>query len=329
MKPGIRSFWLLAALVLACAAARAPGAPRLADQVQIAGKEYVRVSDWAKAHDLEGRWLKRDETLQLANRSTKFVLQLDSREAEVNGVKFWLCFPLAERDGAVYLARLDLQTTLQPLVSPPKNRPGAAIKTVCLDPGHGGNDPGFCVGSRQEKKYTLLLALEVRDQLSRLGFNVVLTRSRDVRVELSARPEFARQHNADLFVSLHFNSAGSSPGSVRGAEVYCLTPAGAPSTNARGEGGGAGSFAGNRSNDKNLFLACQLQRALCKGLVEDRGVKRARFEVLRNAAMPAVLIEAGFLSHPAEGRRIAEAGYRRQLARAITEGLLAYKGAVE
>ena len=131
-------------------------------------------------------------------------------------------------------------------------------------------------------------------------------------------------------MSLHFNAAPTSASTVRGAEVYCLTPAGAPSTNAQGEGAGAGWFAGNRFNEKNMFLAYQVQKSLTKNLaVEDRGVHRARFAVLRDAAMPAVLIEGGFMSHPVEGRKIFEAAYRREMARAIVGGLLAYKRQVE
>jgi N-acetylmuramoyl-L-alanine amidase len=73
-----------------------------------------------------------------------------------------------------------------------------------------------------------------------------------------------------------------------------------------------------------------MQKALTRNLsVEDRGVRRARFAVLRDAVMPAVLIEAGFMSHPAEGRKIFTAAYRQKMARAIVEGLLAYKRAVE
>jgi len=133
-----------------------------------------------------------------------------------------------------------------------------------------------------------------------------------------------------LFISLHFNAAESARSSVQGAEVYCLTPAGATSTNAHGEGNGEGSFPGNRHNDQNLILAYQVQKALTRNLtVEDRGVRRARFAVLRDAVMPAVLIEAGFLSHPVEGRQILSAAYRQRIARAIVEALLAYKRAIE
>ena len=210
-----------------------------------------------------------------------------------------------------------------------RNQPGAKVRTVCLDPGHGGKDPGNEVGSNQEKQHTLLLAKEVRAQLARAGLKVTLTRSTDSFVELPARPELAKRRSADLFVSLHFNAAEAGRSTVQGAEVYCLTPAGASSTNARGEGNGGGWFPGNRHNEQNLYLAYQVQKALTRNLaVEDRGVRRARFAVLRDAVMPAVLIEAGFLSHPVEGRQIVSCGVspensarnRRRIARLQTGG---------
>src|SRR5258705_10751 len=103
------------------------------------------------------------------------------------------------------------------------------------------------------------------------------------------------------------NSAPSSASTVRGAEGYCSAPPGAPSRNGYGEGASAGFFPGNRFNDRNVYLAYLLQKSLTKGPgAEDRGVHRARFVVLRDATMPAVLIEGGFLSHPVEGRNIAD-----------------------
>jgi N-acetylmuramoyl-L-alanine amidase len=329
MKSGVGCV-LISIGLLAEGAGLTAGAAARSGALQIAGKEYVRMGDWARANDFEMRWLKRDETAQLSKGSSKFLFTMDSREAQLNGVAAWLSFPAVQRNGSIYLSQLDLQTTLQPILSPPKNRPGTRIIRICLDPGHGGKDPGYRVGSNQEKKYVLLLAQELRDQLTRAGFTVTLTRNTDEFIELPVRADLARRRNADLFVSLHFNAAPSSASTVRGAEVYCLTPAGASSTNARGEGGGAGWFAGNRNNDKNMFLAYQLQKSLTRNLgAEDRGVHRARYAVLRDAVMPAVLIEAGFMSHPVEGKKIFDPAYRRQMAKSIVDGLLAYKQAVE
>jgi len=320
-------FLLLAVAGLLSWAIPAPAAPP-PESLKVAGKEYVRLTDWAKSNGLRARALSKDMT-ELSSASVRFRFTADSRESRVNGVGLWLCFPAVLHHGTFYLSRLDLQTTVKPLLFPPKKN-GGELKSICLDAGHGGNDPGNCVGPFQEKKFTLLLAQEVRQQLQRAGLRVSLTRSKDSTVDLPMRSELARKSNADLFVSLHFNSVPTSRTVVQGAEVYCLTPVGASSTNARGEGSNAGWCSGNRNNDDNIFLAYQIQKALTKNpSVNDRGVRRARFAVLRDAEMPAVLIEAAFMSHPEEGKKIFDAAYRKQLARRIVDGVLAYKQAVE
>jgi N-acetylmuramoyl-L-alanine amidase len=330
----LRPFLLVALALGAGAAECLGGAARAAEPVRIAGHEYERLADWAKANDFAMSWVRRDETVQLSNAATKLLLQIRVPEAQINGVKVRLLFPLVQQNEGVLISQMDVQSTLRPVIFPPRERPGSRIASICLDPGHGGKDPGFIVGSSQEKRFTLLLAQELRDQLKRAGWKVTLTRATDAKVDLPARPELASRRKADLFLSLHFNAAEVSPGSVQGAEVYCLTPAGAPSSNAGGEGAEserrAGGFAGNRHNDQNLLLAYQLQKALTRGLgVEDRGVHRARFVVLRDATIPAALVEAGFMSHPVEGRKILTAAYRREIAQAIVGGLAAYKRIVE
>jgi len=297
---------------------------------RIGAVDYVRFTEWAKLQGLQAAWLKRDETLQLTNRSTRIQLRLDSREAYYNGIQLWLLYPLARRDGQIYLARNDVDNTFRPLLSPPRNDPGRKVKTICLDAGHGGKDPGNRVARRAEKDYTLKLGEELRDQLQKAGYKVVFTRTTDKFIELSERANLARQRGADLFVSLHFNAAGAGKNEARGSEVYALTPAGAASTNARGEGASAKTYSGNRNDSKNLLLAYQIQRSLVHGLKSmDRGVRRARFEVLREATMPAVLIEAGFLTHPTEGAKVFTVDYRKKIAQSITEGIKAYQKTVE
>ena len=270
-------------------------------------------------------------TLQLSNRWARLGFSGDprqaTRQAAVNGIAIWLCFPLVYRDGNPCISRLDLDDTLAPLISPPATIAGRHVATICLDPGHGGKDPGFEIGTKAEKNFTLLLAREVRDQLRRAGFRVILTRDTDASVPLENRPALAGKRHADLFLSFHFNSAGPQHPDVSGVETYCLTPAGAPSTNAGGEGDSR-PCPGNRNNAENLRLAYELQRALTRDLpADDRGIKRARYQVLREAAMPAALIEGGFMSNPAESKRIFNATYRRQMAQAIVKGILAWQGA--
>ena len=320
-------WWVFA---LAGAAAFAQSSANRAERLNVAGKEYVRLSNWARANNFEFRSVKKDEIAQLTRGASRLVFNEDSKQAEINGINLSLSFPILARNGGLYIAQLDLQTALHPLLFPPKNNASSKIRTICLDPGHGGKQTGTLDGSRQEKKYTLLLAQELRDQLVRAGLRVNLTRTTDTLIDLPVRPDMARRRGADLFISLHFNGASSSKNEVKGIEVYCLTPAGASSTNARGEGAGAGPMPGNRNNEKNMFLAYQVHKSLVKSLpTEDRGVRRARFAVLRDAQMPAVLIEGGYMSHPSESKKISDPAYRRQMAHAIVDGLLAYKRQVD
>ncbi len=332
MKIALRIF-ICSLLLLTAPPATVGAAARRGERSRPASRQYVRLGDWARANEFAIRWLERDRTLQLSNRWMRLVFNVDprqdSRKAWINGVEVWLAFPLIAQNGTVHIAQLDLEKTLAPVMSPPANPPGIRVRTICLDAGHGGNDPGFRVGSSEEKRHTLLLAQEVRDQLKRAGFSVTLTRTTDVKVPLELRPELARRRAADLFVSLHFNASEEARNQVRGVEVYCCTPAGATSFNAGGEGDTRWVPA-NRNDDKNMLLAYELQKSIVKNLqANDRGVKRARFKVLREAAMPAVLIEAGFLSHPVEGKKIADPAYRRQMAQAIVGGIVAYRQKVK
>jgi len=295
---------------------------------RIRDTEYVRITEWARWQGLQARWIKREETLSLTNAAAKIQFEVSSREARYNGIQLWLLHPLASRGGEVYISKLDIDATFRPLLAAPRNDTGKRVKVICLDAGHGGRDPGNRAFGRQEKDLTLKLAAELKGQLERAGFKVVFTRTSDRFVELTSRADLARKRGADLFVSLHFNGA-SSP-EARGSEVFSMTPVGAASTNARGEGAGSGSYPGNRNNSKNLLLAYQIQKSLVRTLgCEDRGVRRARFEVLREATMPAALIEAGFLSNPVEGKKVFTEEYRRKMARAITEGIISYKRVVE
>ena len=153
-----------------------------------------------------------------------------------------------------------------------------------------------------------------------------MTRTNDKFVELPERPLLASRRGADLFVSLHYDTMA---GGTHGVEVFCMTPAGMSSSD---QGGGRSSLpaeAGNTNDDRNVLLGYQLQKSITHGLpLEDIGLKRARFEVLRLARMPAVLVEGGFMSNAEEAKNIYDAAFRKRMARAIVAGIVAYKQAV-
>jgi N-acetylmuramoyl-L-alanine amidase len=294
------------------------------------GHSYVPVADWAQANGLKIAWLHRGEELAVANHNLRALFIVDSADAEINGVAVRLCFPIASSHGTPLISQLDADKTLRPFLYPPRTAGTHKISTICLDPGHGGRDTGNRVGSHNEKTYTLALAQELRDQLLSAGFHVFLTRNDDSYVDLPLRPAQANQRGADLFVSLHFNATQTGVNDVSGPETYCITPVGASSSNSEGEGAGYGQTPANHNELKSLVLAAQTQKSLVKNLgANDRGVRRARFAVLRDALMPAILIEGGYMTHPLEGARIFDAGYRRLMAKAIVQGILAYQKALQ
>jgi N-acetylmuramoyl-L-alanine amidase len=300
----------------------------------INGQTYVPLAEWASANGFHGYTDGHGKEFTLSSDMAHLVFEVDSAQAEINGGNVRLSFPIASQKGLPYISELDIRTAIRPLIYPQKASL-RKVTTICLDPGHGGKDSGNRVGTgllaHNEKTYTLDLALELRRQLEKLGFTVILTRSKDVYVPLPSRPALANQRGADLFVSLHFNASQVDRGSVAGPETYCITPAGAKSSNDHGEssefGGIAdtGSTVANQNEQKSLLLAYEMEKSLVQNLhAEDRSVRRARFAVLRDTMMPAILIEGGYMTNPTEGRKIYDPAYRQQMAAAIVKGILNY-----
>ena len=294
------------------------------------GREYVALGDVAKVFGLKGL-VGRDRAVTLTSSQVRVRLTVDSREAEVQGVKYWLSAPPALHGQQVWLPAIDVVKTFDPLL----RRTGLAaswpLHTVVLDPGHGGPDQGaHAQNGLSEKSLTLDLARRVRALLEQKGYNVVLTRNDDRETPLDSRSALARTRKADLFVSMHFNSATPST-EPRGAETFCLTPTGTQSTSTKSATLSAAdfvTFSGNRFDNDNVVLAHCIQQSLVgrTGAVE-RGVKRARFEVLKDLTCPGVLVECGFLSNAADTRLIGQSSYREKLAAAILVGIETYKNA--
>src|SRR5207244_12519536 len=133
-------------------------------------------------------------------------------------------FSIRVYNGRLMIQRTDLSTLIEPILFP-KHLPGdRKVRIVAIDPGHGGKDPGYQIGSHQEKKYTLLLARQVQDLLEEAGIGTMLTRRSDTYVERPERADLARGAKADVFVSLHYNTAADT--SARGIETYAVTPFG-------------------------------------------------------------------------------------------------------
>jgi N-acetylmuramoyl-L-alanine amidase len=165
--------------------------------------------------------------------------------------------------------------------------------TVVLDAGHGGIDKGARgVDGSLEKKYALDTAKRVERGLKRKGYRVIMTRKGDYFVPLPTRAAISNRTRGSVFVSIHYNWARSA---ASGTETFYFSP-------------------------KSYPLAASIQRELAK-FTNNRGVKTARFHVLRNNSRPAVLVELGFLSSTSDARRIRSSSYRQKLADAVVRGI--------
>lgn len=235
--------------------------------------------------------------------------------------------------GEVELAITPPATTADEAVRP--------LRTVVIDPGHGGADTG-AVGRQgiMEKDVNLAVARELKQYLERQGdLKVVLTRQRDESLDLDARAEAANVAGGDLFLSLHCNSWFDDQ--AMGFETYFLSPASSDWTRSVEAAENGEPAAGREPGDiefivwelvQNRFITRSsqfaefLQARACVDLgLPDRGVRQAGFRVLVGAYMPAVLVEMGFLSHATEELQLGERGYQRRLARAIGEAVLAFR----
>ena len=252
------------------------------------------------------------------------VLDIGSREATWNGTEINLGFAPQFIDDEVFIYGLDLQKNLEPLLLGPPLTFGNHV--IVIDPGHGGSNVGThsVLDGRYEKEFTLDWALRLAPLLEANGWKVFLTHTSDSTVSNADRVVFAEAHHADMFISLHFNSTSDRDARTGGLETYCITPTGLPSTLTRGFADPWSERLPNNAFDaQNLQLAAQIQTVLLRATdMEDRGVQRARFmEVLRGQKRPAILIEAGYLSNPAEAEKIESAGFRQQLAEAVATAL--------
>jgi N-acetylmuramoyl-L-alanine amidase len=296
-------------------------------EVSVPATAWASLESWAEAHDLSPPQRLDDSPVAAYTISSKngtMELEIGSREATWNGIEITLGFAPQFIDGEISLQGLDFQKNLQPLLcTPPLTfSPG---QTIVIDPGHGGSNVGThsVLDGRFEKEFTLDLAKRLKPLLEQDGWKVLLTRESDTYVTNSSRVVFANAHQADLFISLHFNS-GSPDTTQAGLETYCLTPTGEPSTVTRNYADPWNENLPNNSFDtQNLQLAVRLHEALLhRTQMHDRGVRRARFiEVLRGQKRPAILIEAGYLSNPNEATRIENPDYRQKLAEIIAAAL--------
>jgi N-acetylmuramoyl-L-alanine amidase len=299
--------------------------------VAIGGQDHVELSPFLQRYGLQPSWIETGKQQRFSSAWTKLDFVADSREITFNGRRVFMGAGTVLREGALWIDRIDAEKLLAPLLRPQTFRDSARpVRRIVIDPGHGGRDGGTSNAALklQEKIFTLDVAERLGGILGQQGFEVVQTRTDDRYLSLAERATQARVAKADLFVSLHFNAAGRAQ--VHGVETYVMTPQHQRSTSSSQPDPSDQKFEpGNTHDAWNVVLGMQVHHALLDATKPfDRGLKRARFAVLRLAECPAVLVEAGYLSNEAEARKIASRAYRSEIAQAVATGIVAYANQV-
>jgi N-acetylmuramoyl-L-alanine amidase len=294
--------------------------------IKISGHDYLSVDNISKFYGLPAEVVPSGAKIQTDTADHPLEFVSGSREAIINGARSWLCFPVIEHDGKSLVSRTDVAKTIEPLVRPHRVPDVGKVQTVVLDPGHGGHDKGQVSRYGAEKDFALDVARKLRPILQAKGLRVIMTREGDYFVPLEVRAKIANAARNSIFVSIHFNATNDDPNAT-GFEIFSFTPRGAPSTS---DGTAAASSVnvqpGSSVDAQSLALSACIYHSVLGHLREyDRGIKRARFAVLRLTKVPAVLIEGGFLTERGESKLISNKDWRAKLAGAIGIGIENYR----
>ncbi|PZO40074.1 MAG: hypothetical protein DCF19_12880 [Pseudanabaena frigida] len=170
---------------------------------------------------------------------------------------------------------------------------------IAIDPGHGGPDVGATRNGVYEKDITLAMSKQLGRILQQMGYSVIFTRTEDIDLDLEPRVQIAENARASTFVSIHVNSLDANASQVSGVETY---------------------HAPGASLGKSLAEFVHEQILASTG-ANDRGVRSARFYVIRNTSMPAILVETGYITNPSEASRLVNSAYQERMAEAIAKGI--------
>src|SRR6266699_2826264 len=294
--------------------------------IKVSGHDYLSVDNVSRFYGLPAGIAASGEKIRFETVKNPLEFVSGSREAMINGARSWLCFPLLEQDGKFLVSRTDVAKTIEPLVRPHRVPNVGKVQTVVLDPGHGGHDKGQVSRYGCEKDFALDVARKLRPILQAKGLRVIMTREGDYFVPLEVRAKIANAARNSIFVSIHFNATDRDPNAT-GFEIFSFTPRGAPSTSDDWVTPTSLSMqAGTVVDAQSMALSACVYHSLLGHIPEfDRGIKRARFAVLRLTRVPAVLVEGGLLTERGESRLIAKKDWRGRLAQAISVGIENYR----
>jgi N-acetylmuramoyl-L-alanine amidase len=308
------------------------------ETARVDGVKCIDAVALGEGFGLHASWTEPGKRLLLQNATTRVEFEVNQREAIFDGRHVFLGNLPVYHQRSIWISWIDTETLLAPLLRLGRDRP-LPVHTIVIDPGHGIPDNGAenkHLGLK-ERELTLDTAFCLKKILELQGYKVVLTRttnfgiSPDKKLDLRRRDEIAAEVKADLFISIHFNSAGQyvpgeNVGAVHGTETFRFTPRyQIPVSRSVHKAEDDDINPGNKYDQWNALLGYCIHRALLDGIGSyDRGLRHDNLAVLRLAPCPAVLVESGYLTNDAEARKLATPAYRQQIAEAIANGVRAY-----
>ena len=325
--------------------------------------EYVPLIKLCEAYDIDWKWDNFVRTVTLT-KNGKIILRAGSDRILINGDEKKIGSPVVLNNGVVYVpvsfvrsglgliveARPQAEKIYEKKPEEPRAPGRYSIRSIVLDAGHGGKDPG-AVGRRigiKERDLTLSIAKKLRRILEDNGIRVIMTRDSDAFIPLPERVKIANASGADLFISIHINASRSR--SMNGFECYYLSEATDDNARALEAFENAtlktdeGTIVEHTSSlDKTLWdmkltenrrESAQLAGDICGSvqnslITRNRGVKTARFYVIKFTRIPSVLVEIGYLSNKFEELKLKDDGYSDRMADVVAKGILAYKDKYE
>jgi N-acetylmuramoyl-L-alanine amidase len=308
------------------------------ETAKIDGVTYLDAVALGESFGLRASWTETGKRLLLQNATTRVEFKVNHLDAMFDGRIVFMGTPPVYHQRSVWVSYIDAKELLAPLLRLGLDRP-PPVRTIVIDPGHGIPDNG-AENKRlglKERVLTLDTAFRLKKILEAQGYKVVMTRTTDYgispekRLDLRQRDEIAVEVKADLFISIHFNSAGQYvPGEntdkVQGTETFRFTPRyQVPIRRSVHRPEDDDPNPGDKNDQWNTLLGYCMHCAVVGGIGSvDRGLRDDQLAVLRLAPCPAVLIESGYLTNDDEARKLATPAYRQKIAEAMAAGVRAY-----
>ncbi len=307
--------------------------------------DYLRLEDLRSFYkftsDTQDR---RSGTRRISNGATTLLFGPEPRQLTINGVNCQLSHPTQTNErGEFLVSKTDVVKLIDPVLRPTYIARRREVKTVVIDPGHGGHDVGQQTPQVREADSTLSLARQLATQLKQRGYEVVLTREDNQYLSDQRRIDSANGAANAIFLSLHLNSGRSDYHGIETYTVAPFTPAAATGNAVAGnaavpaaspasstENKPTGAMPGNEQDAANAALAYALQASLVHTTgAQDGGCRRARYSLLSSIRCPAAIIELGYATHTEEGAALNTEEYRSTLALALANGVDAFAKAIK